>query len=465
MRSDWHQRWRGPLRGALDWLRDQLDPFFEARASAYLKDPWEARDRYVEVLLDGRADRFEEFFARHRRVPLDPAARVETRRLLELQRNRLLMYTSCGWFFDEISSLEPVQILRYAAMAIQYLRDLGGGQLEGEFVRRLESAPSNVPEFRDGGDVYRRLIKPAVIELRRVVAHYAISGLFEPYDDEARVYAYRVTRLDEAREAYDGTALRIAHVRVSSEITGDTREVMSALLHFGGHDFSCGIRAYEDDVSYGTMKADLLRRYARYSLADIVRGMDEHFPGKSFSLTDLFLEERRRVIASVIRTVLDKYEETYRRIWEENRKLVRYLRQVDAPIPDGLAIVARHVLERDILAELEAAAALGAVPTRAFELADEARALGLTLDLEPARAAMDRVVRHTFAAVNGSPTPEAIVNALTLIEDANRTGVWFGLWAAQNQFFELWRRHAEARSALVPLATALGFSLPLEREA
>src|SRR3989475_7043472 len=149
-RSDWHQRWRAPLREALDWLRDQIDPFFEARASAFLKDPWAARDACIAVILDPSPERLDTFFGAHQRAPLDPAARAETRRLLEMQRHRLLMYTSCGWFFDEISALEPVQILRYAAIALQYLGDLGGGRLEPEFVRRLEAAPSNIPALRDG---------------------------------------------------------------------------------------------------------------------------------------------------------------------------------------------------------------------------------------------------------------------------------------------------------------------------
>src|SRR2546427_6732136 len=112
-RSDWHQRWRAPLREALDWLRDQIDPFFEARASAFLKDPWAARDAYIAVILDPSPERLDAFFGAHQRAPLDPAARAETRRLLEMQRHRLLMYTSCVWFFDEISALEPVQVLRY----------------------------------------------------------------------------------------------------------------------------------------------------------------------------------------------------------------------------------------------------------------------------------------------------------------------------------------------------------------
>ena len=159
-RPDSQQRWRGPLRTTLDWLRDQTDSFYEARAGAYLKDVWAARDDYGAIVLDRDPRRLEAFLASHQAVPLDADALLSTRRLLELQRNRMLMYTSCGWFFDEISGLEPVQILKYAAIVMQYLRDLGGPDLEPELERRLAAAPSNAADFAHGGEVYRRLVTP-----------------------------------------------------------------------------------------------------------------------------------------------------------------------------------------------------------------------------------------------------------------------------------------------------------------
>jgi hypothetical protein len=376
-----------------------------------------------------------------------------------MQRNRLLMFTSCGWFFDEISGIEPVQILRYAAMAMQYLRDLGGGQTEPEFIRQLAAAPTNVPEFTDGADVYRRLIKPAVVDLRRVVAHYAITDLFEEHPDDLAVYAYEVQRLDQAREAYGGTALRIAHVRVSSRLTGEAREAMYAVLHFGGHDFACGIRGYDDHAVYDRMKSDLLRRYSRYTLADMVRGMDEHFPGDGFSLTDLFLEERRRVLAFIIRGVLDRHEETYRRIWEDNRKLMRYLHAADAPIPDALALVARHVLEQDVAEAMAAIGDADHLPERVSELLGEAKALGLTLDLAPARPPTTRAVMRAIEAVDEEPSEARVARAAALVKDTMRLGLRFGLWDAQNRFFAVWRSRPGVRPVLVPLAAALGFHL------
>jgi alpha-amylase/alpha-mannosidase (GH57 family) len=458
-RGDWHQRWRAPLREALDWLRDQIDPFFETRASAHLKDPWAARDDYAAVLLDRSPERLDAFFSAHARGQLDPAARVEARRLLELERNRLLMYTSCGWFFDEISAIEPVQILRYAAMALQYMNDLGGGRLEDEFVGRLAAAPSNVPEMRDGAEVYRRLIRPTAVNLTRVVTHYAITGLLDEYPADARIYAYRVERLDEARETADGTTLAVAHVRVSSEMTGETREMVYALAYFGGHDFSCGVRTWDDQATYDALKADLLARCARQSVADLVRGVDEYFPGGLSSLSHLFLDERRRVLANVIRATLERHEETYQKIWEENRKLVHYLRDADAPIPEALAIIARHVLEQQVSVELQSPPNLAAIPDRVVAILDEAKALGLTLDLMPQRFIMQHAVTRVLALVAESPSRERVAQATALIEGARRLGMRYGHWATQNRFFQIWTERPDARAELLPLANALGFSL------
>jgi alpha-amylase/alpha-mannosidase (GH57 family) len=472
-----HQRWRAPLRETLDWLRDQLDPWWETRAGELLKDPWAARDEYIEVVLDRSPERLAAFMARHRRAPLDASATVEARRLLELQRNRLLMYTSCGWFFDELSGLEPVQILKYAAMAMQYAHHLDGPALEPEFTRRLGAAPTNAPEFPDGGEVYRRLVQPSVVDPARVVAHYAITGLFEDQADDSRVYAFRVERLDDHRECWPTTSLRVAHVRVTSDVTGEVTNATLAALHGGGHDFTCGVRPFTDAVTYERMKGALLARYARHAEDDaghgmagmgaaagaVVREIEEWFPGTTFSLPHLFVEARRRVLANVTHAVVERHEETYRRIWDESRKLVHYLRTSDAPIPDTLAMSGRHVLAIEAVDLLHQVPERGTIPPAIFELCAEARRLGFTIDLSPAKAAMGEAIAAALDRVRDAPTPENIADATALVAGARELAVPFGLWAIQNRFFELWTATPDARAALAPLGDLLGFELPLER--
>jgi hypothetical protein len=414
------------------------------------------------VVLDRSPEGLATWLNRHQRVLLDAGGQVETRRLLEMERNRLLMYTSCGWFFDEISALEPVQNLKYAAMALQYLRELGGGHLEGEFVRRLEAAPSNVATFANVSEVYRTLIQPSVVDLRRVAAHYAISGLVEEYPDESPIYAWRVHRLDETRDTYESSRLRIGRVRVASQITGESRELQYTVLHFGGPDFSCGIRTDEGQDSYNTLKTDLLRRYAQRSIANMVRGLDEYFPQGRFSLTHVFLEQRRHVLASVMQAVFDKHEETYRRVWEETREVVRYLREADGPIPEVLRIIAKHVLEDQLVAELRRAADPTPLPEPLFEVFAEARSLGLKLETTAARPIISRAIGQALDALNERPTPERVAGFEALVLGLKRLELHFELWQTQNRFFALWRDHPEARETLRPLADALGFALAAE---
>jgi hypothetical protein len=294
-----------------------------------------------------------------------------------------------------------------------------------------------------------------------VVANYAIVGLVEEPPEDAPLYAYRVRRLDEVRESYRDTTMRVGLVRVTFEVTGETSEAAYAVVHFGGHDFSCGVGPF-DAVAYPRMKADLLARAGRHGMADMVRGLDEHFPGGTFSLRHLFVEERRRTLAHVVRAVLLRHEETYRRVWEESRALAHYVREIDVPLPDVLRLTARHVLEERVADELASLVTLGAIPPRMFELVGEAGALGLTLDLAFARPAMREAVHLTLTALAADASAERIAAALALIEGATRLGIRYGRWAAQNDFFALWRARADARETLAPLGQALGFALPTE---
>jgi hypothetical protein len=212
------------------------------------------------------------------------------------------------------------------------------------------------------------------------------------------------------------------------------------------------------------MKADLLDRHARDSVADVVRGIDERFPGETFGLPHLFLDERRRVLEAVTASVLAQHEETYREIWEGSRGLVRYLRRADAPIPDALALVARHVLEQEVGAEVQRLDGPGAIPASVEELLDEAHALGLRLNLTPIRPALERTLGHALDAVAEQPSAERIDAARRLVADAQRLGLGLSLWAAQNRYFEIWRAHPVARAALQPLGLALGFALDGEAD-
>lgn len=153
-----HQRWREPLRSALDWLRDELTGPFEDLGGEWLADPWQARDDYISIVLGGPTD---PFIDEHARPGVDTEGRRRALGLLEIQEHAMLMYTSCGWFFDDISGLEAVFVLRHAGRVCELARDVIGVDLEPELMARLERAPSNLEDV-DGRVVYEREVSPFV---------------------------------------------------------------------------------------------------------------------------------------------------------------------------------------------------------------------------------------------------------------------------------------------------------------
>jgi alpha-amylase/alpha-mannosidase (GH57 family) len=216
----WDQAWRTPLRDALDWLRDHLALKFEKAAGRLLKDPWAARNDYINIILDRSSESIDNFLQQHAiRYPGEGQATLILK-LLELQRHLMLMYTSCGWFFDDLSGLETVQVLRYAGRAVQLAAEvLDGATVETELLQRLELAKSNLPEHRDGRHLYEKWVRGTMVDLLKVGAHYAVSSLFEDYPSQTRIFAYAVNQ--EAYQVQESGRARLALGR--------------ARFHFGNH--------------------------------------------------------------------------------------------------------------------------------------------------------------------------------------------------------------------------------------
>ena len=238
--GSWHQQWRRPLRTSLNWLRDELTKVYETEGSKLLRDIWVARDEYIKVMVDRSPSNVNHFFAIHSRHELSPQEQIDALRLLEMQRHALLMFTSCGWFFEEISRPEGVQILRYAARAIELAGAVAGVQLEREFVQQLQAAPSNVEHFQDGAKIYAELVNTAVVNLSQVAAQYAISCLFpdqQDAKDPKQVYCYRVEQRDWQVQRLGVLTLAVGQLHLTSEITLESSHLVFAVLHLGGMGF------------------------------------------------------------------------------------------------------------------------------------------------------------------------------------------------------------------------------------
>ena len=247
--GEYHQKWRKPLRESLNWLRDELTKVYEDVGYNYFKNIWLARDEYIEVILDRNPDTVEKFLHRHASHNLSPSEQIDALRLLEMQRHSLLMFTSCGWFFEEISRPEGTQILRYASHALELAGEVAGVQLEKEFIERLAQAESNVKEYGDGEGVYRQSVIPSQVNLEQVTAHYALSSLYNDYQDNHNIYCYATHKLDYQKQQIGALTLAVGQVRLTSQITWESGHFVFAVLHLGGWDFHCCIQPFSSRLA------------------------------------------------------------------------------------------------------------------------------------------------------------------------------------------------------------------------
>jgi hypothetical protein len=384
--ASWTQAWRAPLRDAIDWLRDALAPLYEARAGEVLRDPWGARDRYVECLLD--PGRTPSFLAAEARGTPSAAAVRHARRALELARHALFMQASCGWFFDELTGIEPVQVLRYAARAIE-LAEGFGSRLEDEFCARLEPARSNLGGGESGAEVYRRAARGQAATPARVAATSAMLTLA---GQEPDVPGYEVTF---SARPQDGRLEAEAEVR---ELVTD-RVVRLPVLATRERDGPPACRAGE----------------------------------ASFTLADLFGVQRERFLEALGREAAATVEEAGRAAVAHLRPLLDVLLADETALPPTLASLLGWEGAGALAAALEAGIE---PPARLVRKAAAFRRRGAHF---PDDWLASRIMRALEARLAGLPgTADAVV---ALVELAEAAGVRLDLGAAQVAVFE-WLRTA-----------------------
>jgi len=350
----WNQAWRAPLRAALDQMRDSLAPAYEQKGRELLKDPWEARNDYIGVILDRSPETIEQFLSDHAARELDDAEKTSALKLLELQRQAMLMYTSCGWFFDELSCIETVQIIQFASRALQLAQELFGDATESHFLQLLEKAKSNVRQHGDGRRIYEKWVKPAMVDLTLVAAHYAVSALFEEYGEQANIHCYTVD-LGDYQIAEAGKArLVIGQAKFASQITLESALLSFGVLHFGDHNLNAGVREYQGEKAYQHMIQEVTQAFSAAEFAEVIREMDKHFGTSTYSLRHLFRDEQRKVLERILESTLAEVEGAYRQTYDSHYPLMLFVTGLGNPLPRGFHGAAEFILNTDLSREFSA---------------------------------------------------------------------------------------------------------------
>ncbi|MGC9292461.1 MAG: DUF3536 domain-containing protein [Acidobacteriaceae bacterium] len=431
----WNQKWRTPLRESLDWLRDAIAPLAEEAARPLLTDLWTARNGYIKVILDRSPESIQRFFDQYATHPLSPAERTDALRLMEMQRHALLMYTSCGWFFDDISGIETVQIIAYAGRVLHLAARLFGGKgvaLEAEFLARMQAAKSNVPEKKDGAEVYRHCVDSQKIGLEQVGAHYAISSLFEAYPEEGQIFCYDVRR--KSLDVFSSGRGRIAvgRAEICSRITENCELVDFAVLHLGDHNLSAAVRGSvgQDDTAFPKLVQETRGAVAHADLPGVIRLFDRYFGATAYSLRSLFRDEQRRILQSILGSTLEEMEGHLRTLYEDHTSLLHFLTLSGMPKPQALMLAAEFVLNADVRHVLEKrpfdAVRLRELQAQATE--DEVPLNGQVLGY----VASQRIKQAMQELQQGPGDMAMLESVLELVEALHALPFEVNFWKAQN---------------------------------
>ena len=369
-----------PLREALDWLRDALAPLFERDAPARcFADPWAARDDYIDVVLDRSPESVDAFFARARRGERSRPRRsgVAALKLLEMQRHAHAHVHQLRLVLRRpLRASRRVQVLQYAGRVVQLAEELFGSGLEERFLGLLERAKSNDPDERRRADDLRAVVRPAMVALEKVAAHYAVSSLFFDYGDAARVYCYDIAREDYRLDASGRARLALGRARVRSEITGEAEDVAFGVLHLGDHNLSGGAIPFPGESAYEKLAAEIAAPFRKADLTETLRTVDRHFGSGVYTLRLLFRDEQQQVLGRILGAVLGAADTVYRELYEEHAPLMRFLSSHGIAQPRGFRMAAELALNMSLRQELEAE---GPDPARLAAVLEEARNVGVTL--------------------------------------------------------------------------------------
>ena len=400
MHQGWHQGWRQPFRDALDWLRDNLARLYEKKAAVWFPDPWAARNGYIDIIQNRSSDTIESFLARYSLEHVDQQEWTLLLRLLEIQRCAMLMYTSCGWFFDELSGLETVQVVQYAGRALQLAREISPANLETGFLQRLELAKSNIPEHQDGKLIYEKFVRPAMVDLLEVGAHYAISSIFEDYGESDSIFCYDIHREDYRRSEAGRATLVIGQIQISSQITHNSGMISFGVLHLGDHNISGRVRYHQGRELYDIMAWEVMEVFACGDFLETIRSLDRHFGASTYSLRSLFRDEQRKVMQEIMASSLREIGSAYQQIYKYHVPLMRFLTDLGAPLPKDYLVTAELVINRNLLQAFEAEEPdLEGI----FGLLEESRLFPIEIDSKTLEFALRQTLQRLASAFSQEP--------------------------------------------------------------
>ncbi|MEO5761892.1 MAG: DUF3536 domain-containing protein [Vicinamibacteria bacterium] len=459
-RQGWNQAWRGPLRAALDLVRDEATRAFEAARDHLFVDPWVARDRYIELILDPKKDKAEWLLEVAPRA-LDVNERERALCLLEIQRFCQLMYTSCGWFFADISGIETVQVLKYVGRALDLMEDLGLESPRAAFMEAIGAARSNVPEWGSGAEVFERFVDPLRTTPSRVAAHLAISGLVEGLAEEQFLAGFQVRRSHTQRQRQGRVVRWTGRVELEELATGRRYDFGVASMHFGGVDFYCALRPYPGTERFQASAAKFWSNLRTASLPVLLRMAQQEFGPEEHGLQSVFPDGLQHISRLVFGDVVSRFAGEYVHLYETNERILAMLSEAGFELPPALRAAAEFTFSRRFDEAMGRAG--GSKDPKAYEdavaIAVEAEQRGYVFERAEAGLAFGALVAEGVAGAVAEPSPERSRAVTRLAQVGDLLGIAGQLGRAQELLYAAIESGIQLDDDVRDLSRALSLSI------
>ena len=345
----WHQRWRAPLRAALDAVRDRLIVVFEREGAELFTDCWAARDAYIDLVLDRSPAAVAAFLEAFTcgPAPLEEQQKVRALRLLEMQRHAMLMYTSCAWFFNEVTGIETLQVLQYANRALHLCEVLTGEDYHPDFVAALERIESNV--MPNAAVAYRDKVVPARVGLRRVGMHFAAASLFEEEPAQLELFNY-YSKIDTLRQYRAGAfRLSVGRMRIVSTLTHSSGSFSYAVLYLGQQAMIGEMCEDMESEQFDALLPELEQEFRNGHVSEVINLMKDHFCHQSFSIYHLFRDEKRKILLEITRRTLDIAAANFSDVYYDNFQLMSTMRANGLPLPESYRAAISFTIRRRLM--------------------------------------------------------------------------------------------------------------------
>jgi alpha-amylase/alpha-mannosidase (GH57 family) len=343
----WNQKWRKPLRESLDWLREQGIQLFEKEGRRFLKDPWNARNCYLHLMSDRSDKNLEQFLNLHCRRQPNPVEKILILRLLEIQKHAQLMYTSCGWFFDEISGLETNQILQYALRLMDYLQEVSGKSPHQPFLEKLSKAPSNV--YENGSTGFTLNVTTSRVTLSRVAMHFAVASLFSKNSQALKLNNYTATVRDFKRAEAGTMRFATARICIQSKISTAQKTFSIAALYMGQQQIIGNLTDNMKPAAYESMQAKTHNAFENARIGEITGLLQDLFGPAYFTFDSLFTDEQILIIEQLAENNLKIAITTLQNVFDDNFQLMTAIVHAGGKLPESWKNIAACVLNAKLL--------------------------------------------------------------------------------------------------------------------